>query len=71
MTILMAVAWPDDKNGKEINIGSRLHLEHNDKIVTVRSLEFLGNNVWHIWPHESGGGISYPACKDDITCVLD
>ena len=59
------VNFPTDMNGNFIRPGDKLCLEHNKKVITVRSVEFLEEG-WIVWPYESGGGIKLPEASFDI-----
>ena len=59
------VDFPTDMDGNFIRPGDKLFLEHNKKVITVRSVEFLEEG-WIIRPYESGGGIKLPEASSDV-----
>jgi hypothetical protein len=62
------INFPVDADGEFIKPGDKLFLQHNKKIVTVRSVEFLEKG-WVVWPHGNGGGIGLPEASFDIKHV--
>lgn len=62
------VNFPADMNGNFIEPGDKLFLEHNKKVITVRSIEFLEDG-WIVWPYESGEGIKLPEASFNIKCL--
>lgn len=60
------VMLPKAADGRAILPGDRFLLEHNGKEITIRSVEYCGDGTWHVWPHESGGGITLPRASYDM-----
>lgn len=63
-----SVNLPVDKNGSSVDVGDRVHLEHNGKVRTVTSLMLLMDGSW-IVGCDAGGAFMLPESQDNVELV--